>query len=377
MTHNAPPITDARATVLVVDDTPSNLSLMTDLLETDYRVKVASTGARALKIAQADNPPDLILLDVMMPEIDGYEVLQQLKANPATRDIPVIFMTARNEIRDEQAGLAMGAVDYFTKPISPPIMLMRVKNHLALKSASDFLKDKNAFLEQEVLRRTEEVHDVQDVTILMMASLAETRDNETGNHIIRTQHYVKLIAQQLQKHPKFSAALNDTAIDLLFKSAPLHDIGKVGIADDILLKPGKLTAEEFEVMKTHTTLGKVAIESAEARLGKHVPFLQVAKEIALSHQEKWDGTGYPEGLAGDAIPLSARLMAIADVYDALISRRVYKPAFSHQDAMQIIEEGRGRHFDPDVVDAFVAVQLECMAIADRYANTDDELAKRP
>ena len=374
---NAPPITDARATVLVVDDTPSNLSLMTDLLEADYRVKVASTGARALKIAQAEDPPDLILLDVMMPELDGYEVCLHLKANPATRDIPVIFMTARTEIRDQQAGLAMGAVDYFTKPISPPIMLMRVRNHLALKAASDFLKDKNAFLEQEVLRRTEEVRDVQDVTILMMASLAETRDNETGNHIIRTQHYVKLIAQQLQKHPKFSAALSDTAIDLLFKSAPLHDIGKVGITDDILLKPGKLTAEEFEVMKTHTTLGKVAIESAEARLGKHVPFLQVAKEIAYSHQEKWDGTGYPQGLAGDAIPLSARLMAIADVYDALISRRVYKPAFSHQDAMQIIEEGRGRHFDPDVVDAFIAVQLACKAIADQYANTDDELAKRP
>ena len=374
---NTPPTIDARATVLVVDDTPSNLSLMTDLLEADYRIKVASTGARALKIAKADDPPDLILLDVMMPELDGYDVCRQLKADPVTRDIPVIFMTARNEIRDEQAGLAMGAVDYFTKPISPPIMLMRVKNHLALKAAADFLKDKNAFLEQEVQRRTEEVRDVQDVTILMMASLAETRDNETGNHIIRTQHYVKLIALQLQKHPKFSAALSATAIDLLFKSAPLHDIGKVGITDDILLKPGKLTAEEFEVMKTHTTLGKVAIESAEARLGKHVPFLQVAKEIALSHQEKWDGTGYPQGLVGDAIPLSARLMAIADVYDALISRRIYKPAFSHQDAMQIIEEGRGRHFDPDVVDAFIAVQLSCKAIADQYANTDDELAKRP
>ncbi len=374
---HAPPMPDVRATVLVVDDTASNLSLMTDLLETDYRVKVATTGARALKIAQADDQPDLILLDVMMPELDGYDVCRQLKADPATRDIPVIFMTARNEIRDEQAGLEMGAVDYFTKPISPPIMLMRVKNHLALKAAADFLKDKNAFLEQEVQRRTEEVRDVQDVTILMMASLAETRDNETGNHIIRTQHYVKLIARQLQQHPRYSAALSDTVIDLLFKSAPLHDIGKVGITDDILLKPDKLTADEFEVMKTHTTLGKVAIESAEERLGKHVPFLQIAKEIAYSHQEKWDGTGYPQGLKGAAIPLSARLMAIADVYDALISRRVYKPAFTHDKAMQIIEEGRGRHFDPDVVDAFIAVQMSCKAIADQYANTDDELAKRP
>jgi putative two-component system response regulator len=350
---------------------------MTDLLETNYRVKVANTGARALKIAQADDPPDLILLDVMMPEMDGYEVCRQLKANAATRHIPVIFLTARNEIRDEQAGLEMGAVDYITKPISPPIVLMRVKNHLAVKAAADFLKDKNVFLEQEVRRRTEEVRDVQDVTILTMASLAETRDNETGNHIIRTQHYVKLLAIQLQGHPRFAAALDGNAIDLLFKSAPLHDIGKVGIPDSILLKPSKLTAEEFEVMKTHTTLGKVAIESAESRLGKHVPFLQVAKEIAYSHQEKWDGTGYPQGLAGDAIPISARLMAIADVYDALISRRVYKPPFSHADSMQIIEEGRGRHFDPDVVDAFIAIQQACKVIADQYANTDEELAKRP
>lgn len=364
-------------TILVVDDTPANLSLMTELLESDYKVKVASNGARALKIAQSDTPPDLILLDIMMPEMDGYEVCRRLKESEQTRDIPVIFLTANNEMRHEQAGLEMGAVDYFTKPISPPIVLTRVRNHLSLKAAADFLKDKNSFLEQEVSRRMEEVRDIQDVTILTMASLAETRDNETGNHIVRTQHYVRLLARQLQSHPRFTAQLDDAAIDLLFKSAPLHDIGKVGIPDSILLKPGKLTAEEFEVMKTHTTLGKVAIEAAEQRLGKHVPFLRCAKEIAYSHQEKWDGSGYPEGLVGEAIPLSARLMAIADVYDALISRRVYKPAFSHEEAMEIIEEGRGRHFDPDLVDAFIAIQCECHQIAQQFANTDEELAKRP
>jgi putative two-component system response regulator len=210
-----------------------------------------------------------------------------------------------------------------------------------------------------------------------MASLAETRDNETGNHIIRTQHYVKLLARQLQNHPKFAHYLDETTIDLLFKSAPLHDIGKVGIPDSILLKPGKLDADEFEIMKTHTTLGKLAIESAEARLGKSVPFLVCAKEIAFSHQEKWDGSGYPVGLTGEQIPISARLMAIADVYDALISRRVYKPPFTHETAMKIIEEGRGRHFDPDIVDAFAAIQLACKAIADQHANTDEELMKRP
>ena len=374
--NHAPP--DSKAfTILVVDDTAANLMLMNDLLQTHYTVKVATSGARALKIARAGIPPDLVLLDIMMPDMDGYEVCRQLKADPATRDIPVIFLTAKSETSDEQLGLELGAVDYITKPISPPIVLARVKTNLMLKASSDFLKDKNAFLEQEVQRRTLELHDIQNVTILTMASLAETRDNETGNHIIRTQHYVKLLALQLQNHPRFAAYLTDDTIDLLFKSAPLHDIGKVGIPDSILLKPGKLTPEEFETMKTHTTLGKVAIESAERRLGKDVPFLRCAKEIAYSHQEKWDGSGYPEGLAGDAIPISARLMALADVYDALISRRVYKPAFTHAAALQIIEEGRGCHFDSDVVDAFMAIQLQCKTIAEQHANTDEELAKHP
>jgi putative two-component system response regulator len=369
--------TQSRQTVMVVDDTPANLILMNDLLQGLYTVKIASSGARALKIASSEKAPDLILLDIMMPDMDGFEVCRQLKANPKTRDIPIIFLTARVEVADEQAGLELGAVDYITKPISPPIVLSRVRTHLTLKASADFLLDKNAFLEQEVARRTEEVHEVQDVTILTMASLAETRDNETGNHIIRTQHYVKLLARQLQNHPKFAHYLDETTIDLLFKSAPLHDIGKVGIPDSILLKPGKLDADEFEIMKTHTTLGKLAIESAEARLGKSVPFLVCAKEIAFSHQEKWDGSGYPVGLTGEQIPISARLMAIADVYDALISRRVYKPPFTHETAMKIIEEGRGRHFDPDIVDAFAAIQLACKAIADQHANTDEELMKRP
>ncbi len=360
--------------ILVVDDTAANLMLMNDLLSPYYTVKVASSGARALKIAHATPPPDLILLDIMMPEMDGYEVCRQLKAHPATRDIPVIFLTAKTETRDEQLGFELGAVDYITKPISPPIVLARVKTNLTLKAAADLLKDQNLFLEQEVARRTAEIRDIQDVTILTMASLAETRDNETGNHILRTQHYVKLLAERLRTHPRFAPDLDDAMIALLFKSAPLHDIGKVGIPDRILLKPSKLTAEEFEVMKTHTTLGKQAIESAEFRLGKSVPFLKVAKEIAYSHQERWDGTGYPEGLAGEAIPLSARLMAIADVYDALISRRVYKPPFTHEAAIAILTEGRGRHFDPDVVDAFIAIQDDCREIAERYANADQPLA---
>jgi putative two-component system response regulator len=359
--------------VLVVDDTPDNLSLMSDLLRGHYRVKLASGGTKALQIAQSESPPDLILLDIMMPEMDGYEVCQQLKADPRTRDIPVIFLTAKALVEDERHGLSLGAVDYITKPISPPIVLARVETHLSLKRAADFLRDKNSYLEREVQRRAQEITAIQDVTILAMASLAETRDPETGNHIRRTQHYVRALAMQLREDPRYSEQIDDAYIDLLYKSAPLHDIGKVGIPDRILLKPGRFTPEEFEIMKAHTTLGYRAIEHAEAALGTPVAFLDMAKQIALYHQEKWDGSGYPEGLAGERIPLAARLMAVADVYDALISRRVYKEGMPHEQAIAIIIDGRGSHFDPALIDAFLAVVEQFQAIAQRFADHEQDL----
>ena len=365
-----------KPTVLVVDDTPDNLSLMRELLRSDYQVQLANGGERALKLAAMSPHPDLILLDIMMPVMDGYEVCRSLKANPLTRDIPVVFLTAKSEVEDEKKGLEIGAVDYITKPISPPIVLARVKTHLALKAHADFLRDKSNFLESEVSKRTREVVAIQDVTILAMASLAETRDTDTGNHIRRTQFYVKALAQHLSGQPKYAALLTDAYIQMLFKSAPLHDIGKVGIPDRILLKPGRFEPDEFELMKTHTTLGRDAIEHAEQQLGMSVEFLSMAKEIALSHQEKWDGSGYPQGLAGEAIPLSARLMAVADVYDALISRRVYKEGMSHEKAVTIIQEGRGSHFDPDIADAFVTLQQEFRAIAARFADSDADMAHK-
>ncbi len=361
------PTPDTPRTILVVDDTPENLELMTGLLSQEgFRVRVAHNGDRALQLARSASRPDLILLDIMMPGVDGYEVCRALKADPLTASVPVIFLTARAAVEDEARGLALGAVDYITKPISPPILLARVNTHLALKATSDFLRDKSAYLEREVAMRTLEVQAIQDVTIMAMTSLAETRDNETGNHIRRTQLYVKTLAERLRHHPRFEHLLNDRMIELLYKSAPLHDIGKIGIPDSILLKPGKLTVEEFEIMKTHTTLGRNAIEDAERRLGMRVAFLSVSKEIAYSHQEKWDGSGYPEGLAGDAIPVSARLMAVADVYDALISKRVYKPAFSHDQACGTIVRGKGNHFDPDMVDAFVDIAEDFRCIAQKY-----------
>jgi len=366
----------ARQTILLVDDTADNLTLMSDLLKDRYKIKIANSGAKALRIAQAGTPPDLILLDIMMPEMDGYEVCRILKSDGHTRDIPVIFLTAKSDPADEKKGLELGAVDYLTKPISPSIALARVKNHLLLKASADFVRDKSKFLEQEVENRTREVLAIQDVTILTMASLAETRDQETGNHIRRTQFYVKTLAEKLKSHPRFKTVLTENYINILFKSAPLHDIGKVGIPDRILLKPGRFEPHEFEIMKTHTTLGRDAIEHAEGALGTPVPFLSMAKEIAYGHQEKWDGSGYPQGLSGEEIPLSARLMAVADVYDALISRRVYKEGMPHDMAVQIIIDGRAKHFDPDLVDAFVEMQDEFRAIAARFHDTDSDMAEK-
>lgn len=365
-----------RLIVLVVDDTPDNLKLMSSLLKDHYRLKVANSGERALTIARSEPMPDLILLDVMMPGMDGYEVCRRLKQDPSTRDIPVIFLTAKTDTADEETGLQLGAVDYITKPISPPIVLARVETHLRLKSSADFLRDKAAILEQEVASRTREIIAIQDATILALVSLAETRDLDTGNHIRRTQHYIRVLAEHLRDHPRFAAALTEDYITTLFKSAPLHDIGKVGIPDRILLKPGRFEPDELEIMKTHTVLGRETIEHAERELGIEVGFLTCAKEITQSHHEKWDGSGYPEGIGGDDIPICARLMAVADVYDALISHRVYKEGMSHEAAAEIIQRGSGSHFDPDVVTAFEATAPKLRAIASKFGDSDSDIQKK-
>ena len=365
-----------KKTILVVDDTPDNLSLMAGLLKDEYRVKLANNGEKALAAVRGASPPDLILLDIMMPGMSGYEVCEQLKADPATQRIPVIFLTAMTATEDERKGLDLGAADYITKPISPPILMARVKTQLENKAAADFLRDQAEYLRTEVEKQTRLVSAIQDVTILAMASLAETRDSDTGNHIRRTQYYVQELAQRLKDHPRFRAFLTPDNIELLFKSAPLHDIGKVGIPDRILLKPGRFEPEEMEIMKTHTTLGRDAIVHAETALSIEVDFLTMAKEIAYSHQEKWDGSGYPEGLSGDDIPISARLMAVADVYDALISRRVYKEGMPHEKAVAIIQQGSGSHFDPDVADAFMASAEAFREIALRYADSDTDMEQK-
>jgi len=364
-------------TILIVDDAPENLSLLSDLLQPYYQVRAANSGLRALRAAATDPQPDLILLDVIMPSMDGYEVITQLKADPHTVNIPVIFVTAMESSEDEEHGLALGAMDYITKPIKPAIVLARIKTHLELKAASNWLQDRNKVLEAEIAQRMEDNLIIQDVTIRALAHLAETRDPETGNHLLRTQSYIQILALQLQNHPRFQHFLTANNIQNMVKSAPLHDIGKVGIPDNILLKPGKLTADEWEVMKTHSYLGFRAIELAEQDAERPLEFLNIAKDISRYHHEKWDGSGYPDGLQGDAIPISARLMALADIFDALVSERAYKAAFPIEKVIETISQGRERFFDPDIVDAFLQRQNDFIAIAKRHADSRESvLAKR-
>lgn len=342
---------------------------MHSLLKDEYRTLIATSGEKALAIAGSDTPPQLILLDILMPDLDGYAVCSRLKANPQTRDIPVIFITGQVDLEDEVKGFEVGCVDYITKPVSPPILQARVKTQFLLAEARAVLRDQNEVLERKVQERTRELTRVQEATMVAFGSLAETRDNETGNHLRRTQQYVRALAQKLQSHPAFRDYLSPAVIDSLFRSAPLHDIGKVGIPDNILLKPGKLTQAEFEVMKTHTRLGRDSIAAAEKHLGQYSQFLSMAREIAYGHHERWDGCGYPEGLKGEEIPRSARLMAVADVYDALISERIYKPAYPHEVAVEEIRKGRGTQFDPDVVDAFLETSDELWEMSRKFADS--------
>ncbi|MCP4177033.1 MAG: two-component system response regulator [bacterium] len=353
----------SECTVLIVDDTETNIDILVDTLEDSFELRVAMDGKTALEDVK-DFPPDLILLDIMMPGMSGYEVCEKLKADEQTKNIPIIFLTAMSEELDEEKGLELGAIDYITKPFSPKLVKSRVYNHLELKIFRDRL-------EELVIERTEELKLTQDVVIESMANLAEYRDPETGGHILRTKNYVKLLAKNLKNNPKFSEFLTDKNIELLCQSAPLHDIGKIAISDSVLLKPGKLTDEEFELMKQHTVFGKDAILSSEKKLGEN-SFLVYAREMAESHQEKWDGSGYPNGLKGEEIPISGRLMAVADVYDALISKRVYKPSFPHKKAVEIIIDGKGTHFDPDLVDAFLEIENEFRKIAYEFADCEEE-----
>ena len=401
---DAAPVADERPTVLVVDDMPVNLTMMGELLRPLAHVRVATSGPRALKAAVTDPLPDLILLDIMMPGMDGWEVIRRLRDDPRSAAIPVIFVTTVEREDGEGFGLAQGAVDYVTKPVRPPVLLARVRTQLELKRARDRLSRQNEqlqhvrdelrrhneALEAEVARRLRENDLIKDVSLHAMALLAESRDQETGNHLHRTQAYVDALAAELQRLPRFAAVLDDAHRRMIAKAAPLHDIGKVGVPDEILLKPGRLTPAEFEVMKHHPRIGAEAITTAMDRVARDpslgqdpvvtrrsLEFLDIARQITLHHHERWDGTGYPDGLAGEAIPLPARLMALADVFDALSCWRVYKAALPMDEVARHIRAGRGNHFDPAVVDAYLAVEPQFFDIARRFADPDPGPAPPP
>jgi len=358
-----PPAGATQATVLVVDDTPANLSLLAGLLNKTYRVQLANSGIKALELA-VRQPPDLIVLDVMMPEMDGYETCRRLKADERTRHVPILFLTALTRPEDEARGFEVGGADFIHKPFNPVTVKARVATHLQVKAWQDMLRDRNAWLQGELESRLREVDRLRDATFYVMISFAEFRDEDTGNHVKRTQEYVRTLATWLANRPGSGVQLDADEIDQIARSAPLHDIGKVAIPDGILLKPGKLTAEEFTVMKTHAMQGWEMLRRAAERMGgESGPMLRYAMQIARYHHEKWDGSGYPEGLQGLDIPLPARLMAVADVYDALISRRPYKDPMPHDKALLLLVEGSGRHFDPAIVEALMATHEQLAQIA--------------
>jgi putative two-component system response regulator len=336
---------NGKATILVVDDTSENIDVLKGLLKSDYKVKVALNGAKAINIANKEPQPDLILLDIMMPEMDGYEVCRRLKSDIKTARIPVIFVTAKNEVEDESKGFDLGAVDYITKPVSPPLLMRRVKTHLSLY-------DETRLLEHAVKERTSELNETRLDIIQRLGRAAEYKDNETGMHVLRMSHYSQLLGKAL--------GLPDEECELLLNASPMHDIGKIGIPDNILLKPGKLDADEWNIMRQHAQYG------ANILGDKNSILLNAAKEIAISHHEKWDGSGYPIGLEAEEIPLYGRIVAIADVFDALTSERPYKKAWTIEKTISVMQEDSGSHFDPMLMEKFVEILPEILIIKDKF-----------
>lgn len=354
-----------RSSILIVDDSPVIIHLVSSVLE-DYHLLFAMNGVEAINIAKNNPNIDLILLDIEMPLKNGYEVLKELKGDKKLKNIPVIFLTVKDEMDEEAKGLELGAVDYIKKPINRAILKARVETHINLRLANVFKEKQNEILENKVKLRTREILLTRDVTINSMVSLLEIRDIETGKHIKRTQLYLKALGEYLSEHGPYQSQMTKERIANMFRTAPLHDIGKIGVPDSILLKPGRLTDDEFDAMKKHTEYAVEAFGGVDERLGDHNFFI-VAKEIAGSHHEKWNGTGYPLGLKGEEIPLAGRIMALADVYDALVSERVYKKAFTHEEAKNIIVDGKGTHFDPVIVDAFLELEDKFVEILNNYS----------
>jgi putative two-component system response regulator len=350
-----------RPKIMLVDDNPSNLTAGKDLLKDHYEVYPLSSAERLFEVLEKVTP-DLILLDIEMPVMNGYETIKKLKYSGSWRHIPVIFLTAMSSEESELEGLKLGAVDYVFKPFSPPLLRKRIENHLLLESQRRALADYNENLQKKVQEKTRQVVGLQSSLLTAMSELVESRDSVTGGHIERTQAYLELLVARMWEKQIYWEEISVSRIDFFVASAPLHDVGKIAISDTILNKPGKLTPEEFEIMKMHTVFGEETLDSI-MKMTSSTEFLENAKLFAGTHHEKWDGTGYPRGLKAENIPLPGRLMAIADVYDALIAVRPYKPAFSPEEAAKTILDGRGTHFDPVLTDVFGELSPQFAQIA--------------
>ena len=350
-----------RNRIILVDDDMTNLTMGRNMLKAFYEVYPAPSAAKLFEILE-NVLPDLILLDIAMPEVNGYETIKKLKADARFADIPVIFLTAKSDESSELEGFNLGAVDYVSKPFSGPLLQKRIENQLLIIRQKRDLKDYAENLEDRVREKTAEVFNLQNAVLTTVADLVEFRDTFTGGHVARTQLYMKAMIEELVNKGVYKEEIAGWDIDFFLPSVQLHDVGKIAITDLILNKPGKLTPEEFEIMKTHVTVGVKAVKNIIHITNEHA-FLRHALYITGTHHEKWDGTGYTMGLKAENIPLEGRLMAIVDVYDALISARPYKRAFTHEEAYRIIMDGAGTHFDPLLVDIFRAVVGEFGRIA--------------
>jgi putative two-component system response regulator len=361
----------ADSAVMIIDDGAANLKILSSLMKScGYQVQTFLRGRTAIEAALL-NPPDLFLLDVSMPEMDGFEVCVRFKAEPALQDIPVVFLSALTSPEDKVKAFTLGGVDYVTKPFNIEEVKSRVATHLSMSKMRAQLQQHNRNLGQLVAEKVKEINDAQIGTIYALAKLAENRDNETGKHVDRVQSYTKVLAESMRECPQYKDRINEEYVMDLFYTTPLHDIGKVAIPDRILLKPGPLDPQEFEIMKTHTVLGVKTLDTIHKKYPNNT-LLTMGVAVTRSHHEKWDGSGYPDGLSGEAIPLAGRIMAIADVYDALRSQRVYKEQFSHEKACRIMIEGRGSHFDPGIVDVFQSVAPDFNDISIHLNDAENE-----
>ncbi|MCL1859115.1 MAG: response regulator [Oscillospiraceae bacterium] len=350
-----------RKKIIIVDDNKASLTIERNVLKTFYESYPASSAVKLFEILE-NVVPDLILLDIEMPEINGFETMKKLNADPRFSEIPVIFLTSKNDEDSEIEGFDLGAVDYIYKPFSGPLLLKRIANHLLIVKQKKALKDYADNLEMKVREKTMEVFNLQTAVLATVSNLVEFRDKLTGGHIARTQFYLQALITKMTEKGIYASEMSKWDMDFILPSAQLHDVGKIAISDTILNKPAKLEVDEFEIMKTHVEVGVDAIEHIMNETTEHA-FLHHALLIAGTHHEKWDGSGYPVGLKGQDIPIEGRLMAIADVFDALISERPYKKAFTHEDACKIIEDGSGSHFDPVLVGVFCDVKDEICGIA--------------